>query len=82
MTSTTRRAMVIAPLACALAPLMTPLVHATAGMEVGGVQFAALFTTSGQLLATATSDLSASMSAPPGDVPVQSTIDLSYCTGK
>ncbi|MBS1227165.1 MAG: multi-sensor signal transduction histidine kinase [Proteobacteria bacterium] len=33
--------------------------------EKTGVQFAALFTTSGQLLATATSDLSASMSAPP-----------------
>ena len=41
MTSTTRRAMVIAPLACAFAPLMTPLVHAASGMEVGGVQFAA-----------------------------------------
>lgn len=41
MTSTTRRAMVIAPLACAFAPLMTPLVHAAAGMEVGGVQLAA-----------------------------------------
>ena len=33
--------------------------------EKSGVQFAALFTTSGQLLATATSDLSVSMSAPP-----------------
>ena len=33
--------------------------------EKTGVQFAALFTTSGQLLATATSDLSVSMSAPP-----------------
>ena len=35
MTSTTRRAMVIAPLACAFAPLMTPLVHAASGMAAG-----------------------------------------------
>ncbi len=33
--------------------------------EKTGVQYAALFTTSGQLLATATSDLGVSMSAPP-----------------
>ena len=32
--------MVIAPLACALAPL-TPLAHAATAMEMGGVQFAA-----------------------------------------
>ena len=40
MTSTTRRAMVIAPLACALTPWM-PSAHAATAMEVGGVQFAA-----------------------------------------
>ena len=40
MTSTIRRAMVFAPLACALTPLMSQA-QATTAMEVGGVPFAA-----------------------------------------
>ncbi|WP_228529503.1 chalcone isomerase family protein [Diaphorobacter caeni] len=41
MISSTRRALVLAPLACALASVSTGLAHAASAMEVGGVTFAA-----------------------------------------